>query len=157
MSVEAKLAELGLELPPPPSLPPDIRANFKMAQRSGNLLFLSGWGPLRGGEVLYVGKVGHDLTVEQGYEAARETALNMLATIKAELGDLERVARWIKVLGMVNSAPGFTQQPAVMNGFSDLIVAVYGEERGRHARSAVGMAELPFDMPVEIEAIVEIG
>ncbi len=154
MSVEARLRELGLELPPPIALP--ARANFRPARRAGELVYLSGTGPLRGREMPFRGKVGRDLTVEQAYEAARLTALNLLVALKAEIGDLDRVARWVKVLGMVNSAPGFNQQPAVINGCSDLLIEVFGEERGAHARSAVGMAELPWDIPVEIEAIVEV-
>jgi enamine deaminase RidA (YjgF/YER057c/UK114 family) len=103
-----------------------------------------------------LGKVGADLTVDEGYRAARLVALSILASLKRELGDLERVAAWLRVFGMVNSAPGFNQQPLVINGFSDLILELYGPERGLHARSAVGMAELPFGIPVEIEAEVEI-
>jgi enamine deaminase RidA (YjgF/YER057c/UK114 family) len=151
-----RLVELGLELPPPVELPAGMRAAFIPARRSGELLFLSGSGPLRGAEVVHRGKLGVDLDVEEGYAAARLTGLNLLATIRAELGALDAVARWVKVLGMVNSGPGFDRQPAVIDGFSHLIVDVYGEERGAHARSAVGMAELPFGIPVEIEAIVEL-
>lgn len=154
--VEDKLRALGLEIPAPPVIPAGSRVNVRFTQRSGNLVYLSGMGPLSGGKVMYTGKVGSDLTVEQGYEAARLTALNMLAVLKAEIGDLDRVTKWIKALGFVNSAPGFTRQPEVLNGFSDLITQVYGDARGLHARSAVGMAELPFDIPIEIEAIVEV-
>lgn len=152
MSVEERLASLGLQLPhisPPPSV------QMRFARRSGNLLYLSGNGPMRDGRPVLVGKLGRELSLEQGYQAARLTALNLLAVIKAELGDLEPI-RFVKSLGFVNSAPGFNQQPAVLNGFADLIVELYGEERGLHARSAVGMAELPWDIPVEIETIVEI-
>lgn len=157
MSPEERLRELGLELPAPPSLPPNVKANFRFAQRSGPVLYLSGWGPIRDGQVVYRGKLGSDLDVEQGYEAAKLTALNHIALLKGELGSLERVVRWVKVLGMVASAPGFDRQPEVINGYSDLIVRVFGEERGRHARSAVGLAELPFGIPVEVEAIVEVS
>lgn len=143
-------------VPAPPTIPAGTRVTLKFAQRSGNLLYLSGMGPLKDGVVAYSGKVGSDLTVEQAFEAARLTTLNMLAVLKAEIGDLDRVSKWIKILGFVNSAPGFTQQPAVLNGCSDLIIQIYGEARGLHARSAVGMAELPFNIPIEIEAIVEI-
>ena len=101
--------------------------------------------------------MGADVSLEEAYEAARLTGLNLLAVIKAELGDLERVGAFVKTLGFVNSTPGFTQQPAVLNGFADLIVDVYGEERGLHARSAVGVAELPWGIPVEIETIVEVA
>lgn len=155
--IEARLRELGLVLPELAAPPAGLRINMRAARRSGNLLYLSGNGPLRGGEVVYRGKVGRDLTVEEGYDAARLTGLNLLAVIKAELGDLDRVAAFVKTLGFINSAPGFIQQPAVLNGFADLIVDLYGEERGLHARSAVGMAELPWDIPVEIETIVEVG
>ena len=154
--VEARLRELGLILPAVQQ-PPGARITMLMAKRSGNLLYLSGNGPLRDGKILYPGKVGSDITIEQGYEAAHLTGLNLLAVIKTELGDLDRVATFVKTLGFVNSAPGFTQQPAVLNGFADLILDLYGEARGLHARSAVGMAELPFNAPVEIETIVEIA
>jgi enamine deaminase RidA (YjgF/YER057c/UK114 family) len=154
--VEDKLRALGLTLPPPPVIPPGTRVNLRFAQRSGSLVYVSGMGPLIEGKVMYSGKVGADITLEQAYEAARLTALNVLAVLKAEIGDLDRVTKWVKALGFVNSAPGFTQQPAVLNGFSDLIVQLYGEARGLHARSAVGMAELPFGIPIEIEAIVEL-
>lgn len=155
-TVEDRVRDLGLTLPavqPPPS---EGRPTMRPARRSGNLLYLSGNDPLQGGEVVYRGKVGRDLTLDEGYAAARLTGLNLLAVIKQELGSLERVAAFIKTLGFVNSAPGFTQQPAVLNGFADLILDLYGEERGLHARSAVGMAELPWDVAVEIETIVEI-
>lgn len=155
-TVEGRLRELGLTLPPV-QRPPGARITMLPARRSGNLLYLSGNGPQRDGEIAYRGKVGRDLTVEEGYAAARLTGLNLLAVIKAELEDLDRVAAFVKTLGFINSAPGFTQQPAVLNGFADLILDLYGEERGLHARSAVGMAELPFDIPVEIETIVEIA
>jgi enamine deaminase RidA (YjgF/YER057c/UK114 family) len=154
--VDDRLRTLGLELPPPPVIPQGARVNLRFAQRSGNLIYVSGMGPLSDGKVMYTGKVGSDLTVEQGYEAARLTTLNILAVLKAEVGDLDRVTKWIKALGFVNSAPGFTRQPEVLNGFSDLIVQLYGEARGLHARSAVGMAELPFGIPIEIEAIAEL-
>ena len=128
---------------------------MRFARRSGNLLYLSGNGPLRDGKPAFTGKLGLEAHLEQGYAAAQLTGLNLLAVIKAELGDLERV-RFVKTLGFINSAPGFNQQPAVLDGFADLIVELYGEERGLHARSAVGMAELPWDIPVEIETIVEV-
>jgi enamine deaminase RidA (YjgF/YER057c/UK114 family) len=155
MSVLSRLRDLGLELPQASSALPGARPNIRPARRSGKLVYLSGNGPFRGQEMPYIGKLGSDLSIEQGYEAARLTALNLLLVIQNELGDLEHIT-WIKSLGMVNSAPGFTQQPAVVNGFSDLIVELYGEERGLHSRSAVGMAELPANIPVEIESIIEI-
>jgi enamine deaminase RidA (YjgF/YER057c/UK114 family) len=128
-------------------------ANYVPAVRVGNLLFLSGAGP---GPNDLRGKVGRDLTLDQGYQAARATGLNLLATTRAALGSLDKVKRIVKVLGMVNSAAGFTDQPKVINGFSDLMVEVFGEGIGKHARSAVGMSELPFNIPVEIEMIIEI-
>jgi enamine deaminase RidA (YjgF/YER057c/UK114 family) len=103
-----------------------------------------------------LGKLGREVTVEQGYAAARLTAVSILGSLKRTLGDLDRITAWVRVFGMVNSAPGFNRQPAVINGFSDLILQLYGPVVGAHARSAVGMAELPFDIPVEIEAEVEI-
>ncbi len=148
---EARLAELGIRLPEPPS----PVANYVNGVQTGNLIFLAGKGPRRpdGREVL--GKLGADLTIEEGYEAARLTAINQLAVLKAMLGNLSRVVRVVKVLGMVNSAPDFVEQPAVINGFSDLMVEVFGE-RGRHARAAVGMANLPRGQAVEIELVVEV-
>ena len=156
-TVEARLRDLGLTLPDLAGPPPGTRITLRMARRSGNLLYLSGNGPLRDGQPAYRGKVGAEVSLEEAYEAARLTGLNLLAVIKAELGDLERVGAFVKTLGFVNSAPGFTQQPAVLNGFADLIVDLYGEERGLHARSAVGVAELPWGIPVEIETIVEVA
>lgn len=154
--VEERLAELGLELPKPFAAPPGIEFKFDLVRVSGDLAYVSGHGPLDGSEVLVQGRVGSDLTVEEGYEAARLTALSILAGLKAELGDLDRVERWVKVLGLVNCEPGFSKTPAVVNGFSDLILELWGDA-GRHARSAIGASELPFDIPVEVEAIVELG
>jgi len=148
---EAKLKELGYTLP---AAQKPI-ANYVNAVRTGNLVFLAGHGPAMPWGNGVVGKVGKDLTVAQGAEVARNVGLNLLASLKGEIGDLRKVKRIVKVLGMVNSAPGFGQQPEVMNGFSDLMVAVFGE-RGRHARSAVGMAELPRGLSVEIEMVVEV-
>jgi len=153
MGAEARLKELNITLPPP-AMPV---ANYVGAVRTGNLLFLSGHGPLRvDGQPSIRGKLGRDLTVEQGYQAAREVGLSLLATARAALGSLDRVRRVVKVLGMVNSAEGFGDQPKVINGCSDLLVEVFGEAIGRHARSAVGMAELPFGIPVEIEMVLEV-
>ncbi|HLF10223.1 MAG TPA: RidA family protein, partial [Gammaproteobacteria bacterium] len=131
---------------------------FQFVRISGNRAFISGHGPQNpdGSMAQPLGKLGRELSVEQGYRAARLTALAILGSLKRALGDLDRVRAWNRVLGMVNSAPGFNQQPSVINGFSDLILELYGPERGAHSRSAVGMAELPFDMPVEIEGEVEI-
>lgn len=154
MNIEKKLTEMGLSLPSP--TPPV--ATYVPAVRSGNLIFVSGHGPAveEGGKVRYLrGKVGKELSVEQGYEAAKMVALRILLAIKQTVGDLDRVSRIVKLLGFVNSAEGFRDQPKVINGASDLFVALYGDA-GCHARSAVGMYELPMGIPVEIEAIVEI-
>jgi len=158
MHIEAKLLDLGLELPAPIILPPGARLPFAFVLVRGNRAYISGHAPQNpdGSVARPLGKVGRDLTVEQGYAAARMVALSILASLHRELGDLDRVAAWLRVFGMVNSAPGFSAQPSVINGFSDLILELYGPERGAHARSAVGMAELPFDIPVEIEGEVEI-
>lgn len=153
--IEDRLVELGLELPRPFAPPPGLEFRFDLVRVVGELAYVSGHGPLDGSEVLVKGKVGEDVSVEQGHEAARLTALSVLAGLRAGLGDLDRVRRWVKVLGLVNCAPGFSQMPAVINGFSELILEVWGDE-GRHARSAIGAAELPFDMSVEVEAIVEL-
>lgn len=150
--VEKRIAELGISLPEGPS----PTANYVPTVRTGNLLFVAGVGPAaRPDGSVPNGKVGRDLTQEEGYEAARLVGINLLARLKGSLGDLDRVVRIVKLLSMVNSAPEFTQQPAVANGCSDLLVEVFGE-RGRHARSAVGMASLPSDIPVEIEMVVEV-
>src|SRR6186713_1970149 len=149
---ETKLKELGIVLPTPGA----PIANYVNAVQTGNLLFLAGKGPLPQDGKDVVGRLGKDMTIEQGYQAARSTAIAHLAVLKKELGDLKRVVRVVKVLGMVNSDPAFTQQPAVVNGYSDLMVAVFGE-KGKHARSAVGMATLPGGIPVEVEVVVEIS
>ena len=156
--IEKKLGARGFVLPPPITPPAGIVLPFQFVRVAGNRAFISGHGPQSadGALALPLGKVGRELTVEQGYAAARLTALAILGSLKRALGDLDRVRAWHRVLGMVNSAPGFNQQPSVINGFSDLILELYGPERGAHSRSAVGMAELPFDMPVEIEGEVEI-
>jgi enamine deaminase RidA (YjgF/YER057c/UK114 family) len=156
--VEAKLKELGLTLPEPMRIPPAVKLPFPWVRVRGNRAYVSGHGPQNpdGSLAEPLGKVGADLTVDEGYRAARLVALSILGSLKRELGDLNQVAAWLRVFGMVNSAPGFNQQPLVINGFSDLILELYGPERGLHARSAVGMAELPFGIPVEIEAEVEI-
>jgi enamine deaminase RidA (YjgF/YER057c/UK114 family) len=152
MSAEATLKAKGITLPPP-STP---LANYVGAVRTGNLLYVSGHGPMRDGKAMATGKVGRELTVEQGYQAAREVGLGLLATTRAALGSLDRVKRVVKVLGMVNCADDFGDQPKVVNGFSDLMVEVFGEAIGKHARSAVGMAGLPMGIPVEIEMILEV-
>lgn len=157
-TIESRLAALGLELPATPPAPPGARLPFAFVRVFGGRAIISGHGPQLpdGSMAPPFGKVGAEVTVEQAYQAARLTAVSMLASLRRELGDLERVTAWLKVFGMVSSAPGFTQQPAVINGFSDLILELYGPGRGAHARSAVGMAELPFGLPVEIEAEVAI-
>jgi enamine deaminase RidA (YjgF/YER057c/UK114 family) len=159
MKIEARLEELGIKLPEPTRAPASLRQTFPFVRVRGNRAFISGHAPVNpdGSIAGPFGKVGAEVTEEQGYEAARRTGLAILADLKQELGDLDRVTCWLRVFGMVNSAPGFRNQPAVINGFSDLIIKVYGPDAGRHARSAVGMAELPFNIPVEIEAEVEIG
>jgi L-ascorbate metabolism protein UlaG (beta-lactamase superfamily)/enamine deaminase RidA (YjgF/YER057c/UK114 family) len=149
---EARLAALGIELPAPAS----PVANYVNGVQTGNLIFLAGKGPRRPDGTEISGKLGADVSIEEGYEAARLTAINQLAVLKAMLGDLSRVVRVVKVLGMVNSDPDFVEQPAVVNGFSDLIVEVFGD-RGRHARAAVGMATLPRGQSVEIELVVEVA
>ena len=152
MSAEARIKELNLTLPQPPK----PLGTYVPGVRVGNLLFLSGHGPSRvDGVPAMRGKVGRDLSLEDGYKAAREVGINLLGTTRALLGSLDKVKRVVKVLGMVNSAEGFGDQPKVINGFSDLMVEVFGEN-GRHARSAVGMAELPSGIPVEIEMILEV-
>jgi enamine deaminase RidA (YjgF/YER057c/UK114 family) len=156
--IEAKLAALGLSLPPPIAPPPGIVLPFRFVRVLGNRAYVAGHGPQNADGTLAqpLGKLGREVSVEQGYRAARLTALAMLGSLRRELGDLDRVRAWARVFGMVSSAPGFNRQPSVINGFSDLILELYGPERGAHSRSAVGVAELPFDLPVEIEAEVEI-
>jgi enamine deaminase RidA (YjgF/YER057c/UK114 family) len=148
---DKKLKELGIEL----FTPTKPVANYVKAVRTGNLLYLSGDGPSKGDGKYITGKVGADLTIEQGYEAAKQTGISILSTLKAELGDLNKVKRVVKVLGMVNCTSTFTDQPKVINGFSDLMVAVFGD-KGKHARSAVGMNSLPNNIAVEIEVIFEV-
>jgi enamine deaminase RidA (YjgF/YER057c/UK114 family) len=148
---EAKLKAIGIELPEA-STPV---ANYVNAVRVGNLIFLAGKGPRKADGTYITGKLGADLTVEQGYEAARVTGINQLAVLKAQLGNLNKVKRVVKVLGMVNATPDFGNQPEVVNGFSDLMVEVFGP-RGKHARAAVGMGSLPRGIAVEVEMIVEV-
>ncbi|HWG66129.1 MAG TPA: RidA family protein [Rhodanobacteraceae bacterium] len=157
--IEARLAESGLTLPPAVKPPPGVVLPFRFVRVFGNRALISGHSPQAADGVVAgpFGKVGRELTVEQGYAAAKLTALSMLGSLQRELGDLDRVKRWVRLFGMVNSAPGFDNQPAVINGCSDLILQLWGDEAGAHARSAVGMAELPFGIPVEIEGEVEIS
>jgi enamine deaminase RidA (YjgF/YER057c/UK114 family) len=158
MRVEAKLEELGLVLPGPTKTPPGLVLPFSWVRVRGDRAYVSGHVPLNpdGSFAGPVGKVGAEVSEEEAHEAARLTALAILASLKRSLGDLDRVRAWLRVFGMVNSAPGFDRQPNVINGFSNLILELYGSEVGDHARSAVGMAGLPLGMPVEIEAEIEI-
>jgi len=148
---DKKLKELNIQL----FEPAKPIANYVKTVRTGNLLFVAGHGPTKADGTNITGKVGKDLTTEQGYDAARQTAIAILSTLKAELGDLNKVKRIVKVLGMVNCTENFTDQPKVINGFSDLMVSVFGE-KGKHARSAVGMYALPMNISVEVELIVEV-
>ena len=156
--IEDRLRALGLSLPPPIQLPPGIVFPFQSIRIVGRRALISGHGPQNpdGSIAQPLGKVGRELSVEQGYAAARLTALSILGSLERALGDLDRIAAWVRVFGMVNSAPGFNRQPTVINGFSDLILELFGPETGAHCRSAVGLAELPFDIPVEIEGEVEL-
>lgn len=149
--VEARLVELGIELPEVG----EPVANFVPAVRTGNLVFVSGNGPKKSDGTWITGKVGADLTIEEGYEAARLTGTHLLAALKSEIKDLNKVKRIVKVLGMVNASPDFSEHPKVVNGFSDLMVEVFGAN-GKHARAAVGMGSLPFNIACEIEMIVEV-
>ena len=148
---EKRLKEKGIVLTPPPS----PVANYVDAVRVGNLIYLSGKGPQKPDGTFITGKLGKDFTIEQGYEAARLVAINHLSVLKKELGSLNKVKRVVKVLGMVNSTEDFKDQPKVINGYSDLMVEIFGD-KGKHARSAVGMGALPFGIPVEVEVILEV-
>ena len=152
MSAERRIKALGITLPPVSS----PVANYVNAVQTGNLLYLSGKGPLSVDGKRPSGKLGREFTIEQGYQHARTTGLDLIAVMKAELGSLDRVKRVVKVLGMVNAVPEFQDHPKVINGCSDLFVEVFGD-KGRHARSAVGMGSLPMQIPVEIECIVEVS
>jgi enamine deaminase RidA (YjgF/YER057c/UK114 family) len=157
--IDDRLKAMGLVLPPPLTPPPGIVLPFAPVRLIGDRAIISGHGPQApdGTIAQPLGKVGAQLTVEQGYAAARLTGLSILGSLQRALGGLDRITGWIRVFGMVNGAPGFNRQPAVINGFSDLILGLFGPEIGAHARSAVGMADLPFDIPVEIEAEVAIS
>ena len=156
--IEARLDAMGLVLPAPIRLPPGVTLGFPWVRVRGDRAFISGHGPLEpdGSIARPLGKVGRDVTPEQAYRSARLTALAMLSSLKAALGDLDRVDHWLRVFGMVNADESFDRFPSVIDGFSDLIVELYGDRRGSHARSAVGMAGLPFNLPVEIEAEIAI-
>lgn len=153
MTPEQRLAEIGIELPP---VNPAV-GSYVGAVTVGDVVFVSGHGPYRDGEFVYTGKLGREVDVATGQAAARLTILNLLSTLKAEIGELDRVRRVVKLLVMVNSDPAFGEQPTVANGASDLLVEILGPERGPHARSAVGMGALPFGIPVEIEGIFQIA
>jgi enamine deaminase RidA (YjgF/YER057c/UK114 family) len=155
-AIEDRLLDMGLELPAPLAAPVGVRLPYESVRVHGALAFISGHGPWDGDRQLFSGRVGAELSVEQGYDAARATGLSMLASIKSQLGDLDNVKAWLKVLGFVKCAEGFNVTPAAINGFSDLILALWGDA-GRHARSAIGADELPLGMPVEVEAIVTLA
>jgi len=157
-TVEDRLQSLGLVLPQPLQMPAGLTLPFPWVRIVGSRALISGHGPTNpdGSLAKPLGKVGADVSVDQAYLAARLAGLAILGSLRRELGSLERIAGWNRVFGMVNSAPGFNRQPAVINGFTDLIVSVFGSTIGAHARSAVGLAELPFDIPVEIEGEVEL-
>ncbi len=157
-TAEERLAALGYVLPEPLKLPPGVTLPFPWIRVVGSRALISGHGPTNadGSLAQPLGKVGAEVTEAEAYVAARLTGLAILGSLKRELGSLERISCWLRIFGMVNSAPGFNRQPAVINGFTDLIVSVFGPERGAHARSAVGLAELPFRLPVEIEGELEL-
>ncbi|MFC0471374.1 RidA family protein [Halalkalibacter kiskunsagensis] len=151
-TVEQKLIDLGIELPEAPK----PAAIYVPSKSFGNLVYVSGQDCRVNNILKYTGKVGSDLTLEEGYDAARQTIINALAVLKEQIGEFDRVKQVVKLLALVNSAEGFVEQPYVINGASELLVKVFGEERGSHARSAIGSNELPFNTPVEIEMIVEV-
>jgi enamine deaminase RidA (YjgF/YER057c/UK114 family) len=155
-TIEDRLAELGLALPAPLVAPEGLRLPFAAVRVHGDVAYVSGHGPFDGDRQLFRGRVGAELSVEDGYAAARAAGLSLLASLHETLGDLNRVTAWLKVLGFVKCAEGFDATPAVINGFSDLILALWGDA-GRHARSAIGADELPLGMPVEVEAVVALG
>jgi enamine deaminase RidA (YjgF/YER057c/UK114 family) len=154
--IEDRLDGLGLRLPAPVVAPPGVQVPFEFVRVHGGLAYVSGHGPFDGDRLLVSGRVGAEVSVEQAYDAARATALSILASLKREFGDLDRVTGWIRALGFVACAEGFNLTPAAINGFSDLILSLWGDA-GRHARSAIGAGELPFSMPVEVEAVAVIA
>ena len=157
-NIEQRLQELGIVLPQPLQLPPGVVLPFPWVRVIGTRALISGHGPTNpdGSLAQPLGKVGQEVTQEQAYVAARLTGLAILGSLQRELGSLDRIAAWVRIFGMVNSAPGFKNQPAVINGFTDLIIEIFGPKIGAHARSAVGLAELPFNIPVEIEGEVAL-
>ena len=154
--IDDRLEELGLTLPKPFAPPAGVEFKFDLVRVHNGLAYVSGHLPMDGERVLVQGKVDADVTVDEAYKAARLTGLSILASLRQELGDLDRVRAWVKALGLVNCSPGFSKTPAVVNGFSELILELWGEA-GHHSRSAIGAAELPFDVPVEVEAIAEVA
>jgi enamine deaminase RidA (YjgF/YER057c/UK114 family) len=155
-AVEDRLQKLGVTLPAPFAPPPGVEFKFDLVRVHEGLAYVSGHLPVDGDRVLVQGKVDADVSVEEAHQAARLTGLSILASLKQELGDLDRVTGWVKALGLVNCSPGFSKTPAVINGFSELILEVWGDA-GHHSRSAIGAAELPFDVPVEVEAIAAVA
>jgi len=155
-AIERRLAELGLELPAPVVPPAGVKLPFELVLVNDGMAYISGHGPFDGDRLLIAGSVGAEVSVEEAYAAARATGLSILASLKQELGDLDRVTRWVKALGFVKCAEGFNVTPAAINGFSDLILELWGDA-GRHARSAIGAGELPFGMPIEVEAIAVVA
>jgi enamine deaminase RidA (YjgF/YER057c/UK114 family) len=154
-AIESRLEEMGLSLPAPLTAPAGVKLPFELVHVHAGLAYISGHGPFDGDRLLVSGSVGTDVSVEEAYEAARATGLSILASLKQSLGDLDRVTGWVKALGFVKCGEGFNVTPAAINGFSDLILALWGDA-GRHARSAIGAGELPFGMPVEVEAIAAV-
>ncbi|MED1802158.1 RidA family protein [Brevibacillus porteri] len=150
--VEERLKELGYELP---TVPPTM-ANYVSCVQTGNVIYTSGAGCYVNGNPMYLGRLGLDVTIEQGYEAAKVTVLNLLAILKSEIGDLDRITRIVKLFALVSSAPDFYEQPRVVNGASDFLIEIFGEA-GKHARAAAGTSVLPFNNPIEIEMIVEVN
>jgi enamine deaminase RidA (YjgF/YER057c/UK114 family) len=155
-TITDKLTELGLELPQPFAAPQGLEFKFDLVHVLEDMAFISGHLPMDGTEVLVTGRVGDELDVDAGYEAARLVGLSIFASLQQELGDLDRVKSWVKVLGMVQCGADFDKPPAVINGFTDLVLEVWGDPAGRHARSAIGVETLPFNAPVEIEGVVQI-
>lgn len=154
--VESRLSDLGLTLPAPLTPPPGAQFNFELVKAHKGLAYISGHGPFDGPTPLMQGIVGGDLTVEQGYEAARMAGLSILASLKRELGELDRVTQWLRAVGYVQCVPGFERNPLVVNGFSDLIVELWGDA-GRHARSAPGQGPSPYNVPIIVDAIVAVS